>query len=147
MIWFTWRQFRTQAAVTAAALAGFGVLLLVTVGSIADMYADVAACTGDCGTVIDGFLLQVRNSANGTLYNVTPSGQVFTGPADPSICGRNATPGTCREWLGTLGLRQDITYHPASHFWSLQWAETGIFLALAGLLAGFCFWWLRRRLT
>ena len=33
------------------------------------------------------------------------------------------------------------------HFWPLQFAETGIFLAAAVLLAGFCFWWTRRRLT
>jgi hypothetical protein len=46
-----------------------------------------------------------------------------------------------------LGLRQDLTYHPASHFWPLQWTEAGIFIALAVMLAGFCFWWTRRRLT
>ncbi|MGH3927492.1 MAG: hypothetical protein ACRDTT_32295, partial [Pseudonocardiaceae bacterium] len=34
-----------------------------------------------------------------------------------------------------------------NHFWSLQWAETGILLAVAVLHAGFCFWWTRRRLT
>ena len=50
-------------------------------------------------------------------------------------------------WVGTLGLRQDMTYQPASHFWPLQFAETGIFVAVAVLLAGFCFWWTRRRLT
>jgi hypothetical protein len=36
---------------------------------------------------------------------------------------------------------------PADHFWPLQWAEAGIFIAIAVLLAGFCFWWTRRRLT
>jgi hypothetical protein len=29
---------------------------------------------------------------------------------------------------------------------ALQWAETGIFVALALVLAGFCCWWIRRRL-
>jgi ABC-type lipopolysaccharide export system ATPase subunit len=29
---------------------------------------------------------------------------------------------------------------------STLWAETGIFQALALALAGFCFWWIRRRL-
>jgi hypothetical protein len=46
-----------------------------------------------------------------------------------------------------LGLRQDLTYHPADHFWPLQLAEAGIFIAIALLLAGFCFWWTRRHLT
>ena len=34
----------------------------------------------------------------------------------------------------------------ASRYWPLQWAEMSIFLALALVLAGFCFWWVRRRL-
>ena len=50
----------------------------------------------------------------------------------------------CHEWLGSLGLRQDLLYHSGSHFWPLQWAETALFGALAGLLAWFCFWWSRR---
>ena len=49
----------------------------------------------------------------------------------PAILRARAGPQTCLDWIGTLGLRQDITYHPASHFWPLQWAEAGIFLAVA----------------
>jgi hypothetical protein len=49
--------------------------------------------------------------------------------------------------VGSLGPRQDLTYQPAGHFWLLQFTETGIFVAAAILLAGFCFWWTRRRLT
>jgi hypothetical protein len=47
--------------------------------------------------------------------------------------------------VGALHLRQLVTYQPASHYWPLQWAETGIFLALALALAGLCYWWVRRR--
>ena len=65
----------------------------------------------------------------------------------PAILRTDAGPQACLDWIGTLGLRQDITYQPASHFWPLQWTETGIFVAAAVLLAGFCFWWTRRRLT
>jgi hypothetical protein len=78
---------------------------------------------------------------------ITPSGQVFTGPADPQYCGPTAGGETCLDWLGTLGLREDIFYHPADHFWRLQWAEAGVFVGAAILLVGFCFWWTRRRLT
>jgi hypothetical protein len=78
---------------------------------------------------------------------ITATGQVFTGPANPQYCGPDAAPQVCTDWVGSLGLRQDLTYHPANHFWSLQWTETGIFIAIAVLLAGFCFWWTRRRLT
>jgi ABC-type transport system involved in multi-copper enzyme maturation permease subunit len=42
-------------------------------------------------------------------------------------------------------LHESITYQPASHYWPLQWIESGIFLALTGGLSGVCFWWIRRR--
>jgi hypothetical protein len=54
------------------------------------------------------------------------------------------SPGPCME---SRGIREAITYEPASRYWPLQWIETGIFLALALGLAGFCFWWLGRRRT
>jgi len=82
-----------------------------------------------------------------TNTSITSSGRVFTGPASAQFCGESEGPDTCLKWVGSLGLRQDLTYQPASHFWPLQFAETGIFMAVAILLAGFCFWWTRRRLT
>jgi hypothetical protein len=78
---------------------------------------------------------------------ITPTGQIFTGPPNPQFCGENQGPRACMDWVGSLGLRQDVTYQPASHFWPLQWTETGIFVGLAVLLVGFCFWWTRRRLS
>jgi hypothetical protein len=53
-------------------------------------------------------------------------------------------PGQCLE---SQGYREAITYQPASRYWPFQWIETGIFLALALVLAGFCFWRLSRRRT
>jgi ABC-type transport system involved in multi-copper enzyme maturation permease subunit len=50
--------------------------------------------------------------------------------------------GTC---LAADDLHESVTYQPASHYWPLQWTESGIFLALAGALSGGCFWWIRRR--
>jgi ABC-type transport system involved in multi-copper enzyme maturation permease subunit len=81
-----------------------------------------------------------------TNSTVTSAGHTFTGPANPQYCGDNG-PDTCLNWIGTLGLRQDVSYQPASHFWPLQFAETGIFVGAAVLLAAFCFWWTRRHLT
>jgi hypothetical protein len=49
--------------------------------------------------------------------------------------------------LTRYDLHQSVTYQPASHYWPLQWYETGIFLALAAVLSGTSFWWIRRRLT
>ncbi|MFF3000658.1 transporter [Streptomyces sp. NPDC057950] len=53
----------------------------------------------------------------------------------------------CLADLGARGYQQQVTYHPASNFWALQWAETGLYLGLASALTGFCAWWIRRRLT
>jgi hypothetical protein len=47
--------------------------------------------------------------------------------------------------LAGYDLHETVTYQPASHYWELQWYETGIFLALAAALSGTCFWWIRRR--
>ncbi|MEU7003351.1 ABC transporter permease, partial [Nonomuraea sp. NPDC046570] len=53
----------------------------------------------------------------------------------------------CVAEINRLGYRQDATYHPSSRFWTFQWYETGIYLALTLALTGFCFWWIRRRLS
>ena len=54
-------------------------------------------------------------------------------------------PQACTNTLSSLHLRAVIAYQPAGRFWALQWAETGVFLAAALVLAGFCFWSIRRR--
>ncbi|MEU5883051.1 ABC transporter permease subunit [Spirillospora sp. NPDC047279] len=56
-------------------------------------------------------------------------------------------PQACVDAINKLGYQQRITYHPDSRFWSLQLIETGVFVALAAGLAGFSFWWLRRRVS
>jgi hypothetical protein len=38
-----------------------------------------------------------------------------------------------------------VTYQPASRYMAFQWYEMAIFLGAALILAGFCFWWVRRR--
>jgi len=62
----------------------------------------------------------------------------------PSSLAKAPDPGRC---MASRGIREAITYQPASRYWPLQWIETGIFLALALALAGLCFWRLGRRRT
>lgn len=45
----------------------------------------------------------------------------------------------CIAQLSDLGYTQHLAYQPGSRFWALQWIETGLFLALSGLLTWFCF--------
>ena len=39
-----------------------------------------------------------------------------------------------------------LAYQPASRFWTFQWIETGIYLAISVLALGMTVWWVRRRL-
>jgi hypothetical protein len=48
--------------------------------------------------------------------------------------------------LGSHGIRLAVTYQPASRYWTLQGIESAIYLALALVLAGYCFWRLNHRL-
>ncbi len=56
----------------------------------------------------------------------------------------NASMANVGDCLAPYDLHVDYTYQPASNYWPLQWFETGIYLALAGLLTGACFWRIRR---
>ncbi|HEY7143608.1 MAG TPA: ABC transporter permease [Streptosporangiaceae bacterium] len=47
--------------------------------------------------------------------------------------------------VASHGIRVAESYQPASHYWPLQWSETGMYLALALVLAWYCFWRLNRR--
>jgi hypothetical protein len=52
-----------------------------------------------------------------------------------------------QECIDRLGLREVVTYQPMSRYWPLQWDETLIFIGLAIVLAGLCFWRVPRSLT
>jgi hypothetical protein len=66
MTWLTWRQFRTQAAMMAAALATLAAILAVTGPGLADEYSSgIAACTnqgGDCTDFLQDFFRDHRGS-------------------------------------------------------------------------------------
>jgi ABC-type transport system involved in multi-copper enzyme maturation permease subunit len=67
-------------------------------------------------------------------------------PGSPGEKGGTSalTPAQC---MGKIGYREAISYVPTSRYWTLQWTETAIFLALALALTWFSFWWLGRRRT
>jgi hypothetical protein len=73
------------------------------------------------------------------------SGHPAQVPAIPACLGTNSA--ACAASLARLHLRELISYEPASRFWTFQWVETGIFVALALALAATCIWWLVRRIT
>jgi ABC-type transport system involved in multi-copper enzyme maturation permease subunit len=71
-----------------------------------------------------------------------------TSQASPGGSSAPATgPAAFLACLGSHGIRESITYQPANRYWPFQLAETGIYLAMALALAGFCFVRLNRQLS
>jgi tryptophan-rich sensory protein len=62
---------------------------------------------------------------------------ILPGPAGPTTACGNAATLSC---LAAHGYQNHITYLPASRFWPVQGAESGIFLVLAHALAVFTYW-------
>jgi ABC-type transport system involved in multi-copper enzyme maturation permease subunit len=76
---------------------------------------------------------------------ITQAGRpASTVPAAQACAANTSSFQTCGAYVESLHLRQTVTYQPASRYWPLQWLETGIYLALALVLAGLSLWWIRR---
>jgi ABC-type transport system involved in multi-copper enzyme maturation permease subunit len=75
---------------------------------------------------------------------VTPAGRPASSEPATQACERNGAAQACDDYIEGLHLRETVTYQPASRYWAFQWYETGIYLAVALAMAGFCFWWIRR---
>ena len=100
--------------------------------------------------------ISTPNGAQGIGFQPRPDGLWLQGvgrcpniPAGTPIGpGSNlARSGALQTCVDKLGVHQQLIYQPISRYWIFQWCELGIFLAAAAVLAGFCFWWVRRRLA
>jgi hypothetical protein len=98
------------------------------------------------GSLFVGITPNVPNAWIGSSEVTTAAGSTSLGPTPPA-CGPNATYSACTAAIARMHLRQVLVYQPGSRFWALQWYETAIYLALALALAGFCVWWVRRRVS
>lgn len=97
------------------------------------------------------------SSGSGTVigFQASPSGVTLAGvgrcpniPPGASLGdGSAAQLRAYQACIDKLGIRQELVYQPISRYWDFQWCELAIFLGAAVLLAGFCFWWVRRRLA
>jgi len=101
-----------------------------------------------------GPLLAQVSSPHPGAWVLSPGSQLVVNSAGKVVYGLSktlprdqATPGALRATLARLHLYVALVYQPASRFWTFQVIETAIFLGVALVLTGFCFWWVRRRLT
>lgn len=91
---------------------------------------------------------QVTNAAG-----LQPSGAVLNQLCPQFVQIVRGGPGDERTALGacvtklSATFHQTVVYQSASRYWPFQWAELGVFVALALALAAFSAWWIRRRLA
>jgi hypothetical protein len=85
MMWLTWRQFRVQAIVAAAALIALAIGYAVTGPNLADLYADSGipncAAHGTCETLRTTFLKQVTADPTYIVLYLLGLGVLYLTPA------------------------------------------------------------------
>jgi hypothetical protein len=89
-------------------------------------------------------------SACPSLANVGPAGGAAgSGAQHVRVSSNGPGPQAFQDCVAKVAAKyhEVVTYQPASRFWAFQGIETAIFLVLALLLAGLCFWWVRHRLS
>ena len=103
--------------------------------------------TGDSNGPVTAYLNSDRRGdwvLSSGAHVVDASGRVVYGLGKTLA---TASAQTLRARLAGLDLRVPVVYQPASRYWAFQTMETAIFMALAFVLVGLCFWLVRRRLT
>jgi hypothetical protein len=142
MIWLTWRQFRAQAVVAAAALGAFAVILGVTGPNLAHLYAatGLGSCRANCESLASTFLSQMRSDAVYPLLYFAGGAALYITPAligifwGAPLVTRELEAGTFR-----LAWNQSVT--------RIRWMAAKLALiglaamATAGLLSLMVTWW------
>jgi hypothetical protein len=93
---------------------------------------------------------QFLKSACPSLLSGSPSGGSGGGLLHRRVSVQGGgPPAAFQDCAAKLSARfhEVITYQPASRYWAMQGLETAIFVVVAILLAGLCFWWVRHRLS
>jgi hypothetical protein len=88
-------------------------------------------------------------SACPSLANGAQAGPAGGGVRHVRVPGNGPGPQAFQDCVTKVAAKyhEVVTYQPARRFWAFQGIETAIFVVLALLLAGFCFWWVRHRLS
>jgi hypothetical protein len=142
-------------AVFAAVVTGFALRvrfhLIPPVRLVSALNMSWVTQTGTFGTaghsvLFVGITPNLPGAWIGSSQVTTAAGSTSLGPPVPA-CGPNATYSACAAAIARMHLREVLVYQPGSRFWALQWYETAIYLVLALALAGFCVWWVRRRVS
>jgi hypothetical protein len=84
-------------------------------------------------------------SASGQPFNQAKLNcSVLVTPGTKSSASSDVSACLARVRAYSAGLREVVSFQPSYRYWPFQWYETAIFIGLAAILGGFCFWWIRR---
>lgn len=161
--WSDTATFYTNGPLTVAlALAGLvigalvGLSLRNTFGALGGGLAGTALLWLGAQTVMP-HLWSTVTKVTPMAHNVGPSGDgisvtqgvvTSTGTRIPDALCTSDTSAQCAAHYADLDAVSYFNdYHPASHYWPLQWTTTGVVLAVTALLALLTFRVLRRRTT
>jgi ABC-type transport system involved in multi-copper enzyme maturation permease subunit len=144
MIWLTWRQFRTQAIVTASVLAAIAIGLIVTGLDLRHEYAaaGLPGCSArhDCETVATALINQLRSGSDDVVIFFD---SVFVLYAVPALIGLFwGAPLLAREFeAGTLRLAWNQSVS-RNRWLAVKLGLIGLAaMATAGLLSLLITWW------
>jgi hypothetical protein len=142
-------------AVTLAVFVAIQVLvpILVRPHLIPPVHTTQAVTAVQTGTVLmngqGAFFMQVLGISGRTGEWIT--GDRLVGAAGqtvtrlPAACVSVFGSGSGDSCLARHGIKIAVSYQPASRYWELQAAETGMYLVFAAGLGGLCYWAVRRR--
>ena len=88
-------------------------------------------------------------SACPDLINRAPASSTGAGANHVRVSSNGPGPQAFQNCVAKVAAKyhEVVTYQPAGRFWAFQGLETALFVILALLLAGFCFWWVRHRIS
>ena len=144
---------RTLPAMAATLVAFVSVRVLVTFWVRPHLMAPVQ--TTSRLRMTTGMSFNQTDNGPLSVMGAKPGAWVFSdhivSPSGGSVSGGFLSHGAClqsRASAACIGkLREVLVYQPASRYWAFQWYEMAIFIGLAVVLSGLCFWCVRRRLS
>lgn len=102
---------------------------------------------GATGEVTNSSTLRVEDYVMPGALVLTSSSTILTAKGTPAVTNKQvsdclepaqATLGESGACLAKQDLHFDVTYQPASRYWTFQWFETAVFTVLTLLLGAFC---------
>jgi hypothetical protein len=145
-------QVRTVAALSGGNSIGFslstGGVLQIMAGppNIPNAWAISSVVVNNAGQSPSAAFMK---SACPNLVNGAQAGPAGGGASHVRVSGNGPGPQAFQDCVAKVAAKyhEVVTYQPASRFWAFQGLETALFVVLALLLAGLCFWWVRHRLS